>query len=97
MKVLLRNFNVKIIIRNLIFLLSPHSGLFPDSSSSMAPEVTIIHTANMKLYTIINSQPSAITLHLLLNSCGKSPSLASTGHGSIMLLSLIYFRFECLL
>ena len=56
-----RNFNVKIIIRNLIFLLSPHSGLFPDSSSSMAPEVTIIHTAKMKLYTIINSQLSLCT------------------------------------
>ena len=96
MKVLLRNFNVKIIIRNFIFVLSPHSDLFPDSSSGMAPEVTIIHTVKMKLYTI-KYKFTDITLHLLLNSCGKSSSLASTGHGSIMLLSLIYFRFECLL
>ena len=65
MKVLLRNFNVKIIIRNLIFLLSPHSGLFPDSSSSMAPEVTIIHTTKMKMYTI-NSQISLNHIELPL-------------------------------
>ena len=59
MKVL-RNFNIKIIIRNIIFLLSPHSELFPDSSSGMAPKITIIHTAKMKLYTI-NSQISLCT------------------------------------